>query len=207
MKVTKEKSAQNRASLVKAASRLFRERGVDGVGVAEIGKAAGLTHGALYAQFATKEELAAEAMAHALALGHEKMVAPAEDGRAPNLGDFLDRYVSRAHRDRLGTGCPMAASASETGRGDKAISERYAAGFEQMAELLEAALGESSLGVEDRERALVTAAGMIGAIAVARATRKARPDLSEEVLRAARRVLGEMGGEAHAGSRAAGRSS
>jgi AcrR family transcriptional regulator len=61
MKVTKEKATENRAALVRAASRLFRERGIDGVGVAEISKKAGLTHGALYAQFPSKEALAAEA--------------------------------------------------------------------------------------------------------------------------------------------------
>jgi AcrR family transcriptional regulator len=61
MKVTKEKATENRAALLRAASRLFQERGIDGVGVAEISKKAGLTHGALYAQFPSKEALAAEA--------------------------------------------------------------------------------------------------------------------------------------------------
>ena len=59
LKVTKEKATENRAALVHAAGRLFRERGIDGVGVAEISKKAGLTHGALYAQFPSKEALAA----------------------------------------------------------------------------------------------------------------------------------------------------
>ena len=58
MKVTKEKSAENRAALVETAARLFRERGIDGVGVAEISKAAGLTHGALYGQFPSKDRRA-----------------------------------------------------------------------------------------------------------------------------------------------------
>src|ERR1700686_1557683 len=73
MKVTKEKAAENRAALVQAAGRLFRERGIDGVGVAEISKKAGLTHGALYAQFPSKEALAAEAFASGLKPGMEKM--------------------------------------------------------------------------------------------------------------------------------------
>jgi len=195
MKVTKEKAAQNRLSIVKAASRLFRERGIDGVGVAEIGKEAGLTHGALYAQFATKEELAAEAMRYALEVGYEKILAPAKKGSAPTLTDFLDRYVSQAHRDDLGAGCAMAASASEVARWDEALSERFSAGFEQLVDVVEKSLGEAELEADDRERALATVAGMIGAIAVARATRKARPELSEEVLRAVRRVLGAVGGE------------
>ena len=57
MKVTKEKSAENRAALVETAARLFRGRGIDGVGIAEISRAAGLTHGALYGQFPSKQAL------------------------------------------------------------------------------------------------------------------------------------------------------
>jgi len=63
MKVSREKAAENRETLVTAASRLFREQGIDGVGVADISKAAGLTHGALYAQFDSKQALAAQALA------------------------------------------------------------------------------------------------------------------------------------------------
>ena len=69
MKVSKEQVAQNREALIQAAARMFREHGIDGVGVAEICKRAGLTHGALYAQFASKNALAAEAFAEAAARG------------------------------------------------------------------------------------------------------------------------------------------
>src|SRR5271168_5425660 len=84
MKVTKEKSAENRTALVETSARLFRERGIDGVGVAEISKAAGLTHGALYAQFQSKQALAAEALAQGLARGHARMTTSKPDG-APTL--------------------------------------------------------------------------------------------------------------------------
>src|ERR1700686_5570431 len=97
MKVTKEKAAENRAALVHAAGRMFRERGIDGVGVAEISKAAGLTHGALYAQFPSKRALAAEALAHGLARSHAYMTAPKPHG-APTLSDHLDLYLSLDHR-------------------------------------------------------------------------------------------------------------
>src|SRR6185312_10941555 len=112
VKVTKEKSAENRAALINTAARMFRERGVDGVGVAEISKAAGLTHGALYAQFPSKQALAAEALAHGLARSHASMTAPKPHG-APTLSDHLDLYLSLDHRDNLADGCAMAASASE----------------------------------------------------------------------------------------------
>src|ERR1700733_5517390 len=109
MKVAKEKSAENRAALVETASRLFRERGIDGVGVAEISKAAGLTHGALYGQFPSKQALVAEALAHGLAANQVYMTASSLHG-APTLSDQLDRYLSPYHRDHLADGCAMAAS-------------------------------------------------------------------------------------------------
>src|SRR5882762_11139746 len=120
LKVTKAKAAENRAALVLAAGRLFRERGIDGAGVAEISKKAGLTHGALYAQFPSKEALAAEAFASALKPGLEKMTAD-RAGRPATLTDVLDEYLSFEHRDNLAGGCPMSASASEVARQDKIV--------------------------------------------------------------------------------------
>src|SRR5260370_35212369 len=76
VKVTKEKSAENRAALVETAARLFRERGIDGGGVAEICKAAGLTHGALYGQFPSKQAPVAEPLAHGMAASRASMTAP-----------------------------------------------------------------------------------------------------------------------------------
>lgn len=194
MKVTKEKSAENRAALIKTAARMFRERGIDGVGVAEISKAAGLTHGALYAQFPSKQALFAEALAHGLARSHASMTAPKPDG-APTLSDHLDLYLSLDHRDNLAEGCAMAASASETARQDEAASARFAEGFEQMVGTVQAALEPTMLRADDRARALTVCAAMIGGIAMARATAKSRPDLSDEIMTAVRLVSGEVGGE------------
>ncbi len=112
MKVTREKSAENRATLIETAARMFRERGIDGVGVAKISKAAGLTHGALYGQFTSKQALVAEALAHRLARSHAYMTAPKPHG-APTLSDQLYLYLSLDQRDNLADGCAMAASASE----------------------------------------------------------------------------------------------
>jgi TetR/AcrR family transcriptional repressor of nem operon len=194
MKVTKEKSAENRAALVETAARLFRERGIDGVGVAEISKAAGLTHGALYAQFPSKQALVAEALADGMAASQAFMTAPKLHG-APTLPDQLNRYLSLDHRDNLAAGCAMAASASEIGRQDEAISARFAVGFEDMVGSLEAALEPTTPTPHGRARALTIAVAMIGGVAMARAAAKSRPDLSDEIMTAVRRVLGELGGE------------
>jgi len=194
LKVTKEKAAENRAALVQAASRLFRERGIDGVGVAEISRKAGLTHGALYAQFPSKEALAAEAFASAFKPGVERMTAE-RNGRPSTLTDYLDDYLSFDHRDNMATGCPMSASASEVARQDKVVCERFIEGFEQLAALMEHELGVSPVKAETRQRALAMTAAMIGGVAASRAVAKANPNLSNQILLAVRRIVGEVGGE------------
>jgi TetR/AcrR family transcriptional regulator, transcriptional repressor for nem operon len=194
LKVTKEKAAENRAALVEAAGHLFRERGIDGVGVAEISKQAGLTHGALYAQFPSKEALAAEAFLFAAKQGFEQITAD-RDGRPATLTDCLDWYLSVDHRDNLATGCPMAASGSEVGRQDKAVSERFTEGFEQVVALIERGLGATPVKAEHRQRALAMMAAMIGGVAASRAVVKSDPKLSNQILRAVRWIVGELTGE------------
>lgn len=193
MKVTKEKAAENRQALVRAATKLFGQHGINGVGVADIGKEAGLTHGALYAQFDSKEALAAEALADALARSYARMVACGTDGE-PTLGEYLDFYINKRHRDSLAKGCAMAASGSDIGRQGKSVSRSFANGFDRMARTLEKAVQKAPLRAAERERALTIAAAQIGALIVSRAVAKADPSLSEEVLSAARHVLGEVGG-------------
>jgi TetR/AcrR family transcriptional regulator, transcriptional repressor for nem operon len=194
MKVTKEKVTENRAALVQAAGRLFRERGIDGVGVAEISKKAGLTHGALYAQFPSKGALAAEAFASAVKPGIEKMTAD-RAGRPATLTDVLDEYLSFDHRDNLAGGCPMSASASEIARQDKMVCERFTEGFEQLVALIEPRLGASPAKTDNHQRALAMTAAMIGGIAASRAVAKADSKLSNQILRAVRQMVGEIGGE------------
>ncbi len=200
MKVSKEQAAQNRAKLVETAGRLIRERGIDGVGVAEIGKAAGLTHGALYAHFPSKEALAAEALAQGLARGHTRMTAP-RGGRKPGVSELLDGYLSKSARDDFAEGCSMAASVSEIGRQDETVSARFAEGFEQMVKVIQSSLGDdpananAHANAEKRERALTVTAALIGGISLSRAVMKARPELADEILQAVRHTVGAIAGE------------
>jgi TetR/AcrR family transcriptional repressor of nem operon len=146
MKVTKEKSAENRAALIQTAARLFRERGIDGVGVAEISKAAGLTHGALYGQFPSKQALVAEALTHGMDAGQAYMTAPKPHG-APTLSDQLDLYLALDHRDNLADGCAMAALASEIVRQDEAVSTRFGRRFRA-----DGRVGSGGAGANDAQR-------------------------------------------------------
>jgi TetR/AcrR family transcriptional repressor of nem operon len=190
MRISKEKAAENRDALVRAASKLIRERGIDGVGVAEISKAAGLTHGALYAHFRSKEQLALEAMHHGLEQGGIRVREAGRDGM-PGLSNYLDHYLSVAGRDDYGDFCPIAASASEIGRQDRAVSACFAQGYLEMVSAFERVLGADWPGDEARARAMTVVATLVGAQALARAAAKGDPALSEQVLRAARRVIGE----------------
>src|SRR6516165_1908111 len=96
-KVSQEQAAANRKTLVEAAGRLLRQKGMDGVGVAELCKAAGMTHGALYSHFAAKDELLIEAFAEGNSASGLRMQAAI--GKEPDIRAIVDFYVSKRHRD------------------------------------------------------------------------------------------------------------
>lgn len=188
MRVSKQKSEENRALLLNAAARLFREKGVDGVGVAEVAKEAGLTHGALYAHFPSKEALVAAAFSQAFA-GNMASIDAWAAGRQPTFTDYLDALFSVRARDRVGEGCPMVASASEASRHGPALSENFAAAFQAEIALFEASL-DPALSADERRRVSIAAlAAQIGAVAVARAVAASDDALSREVLAATRDVV------------------
>nr|WP_314538871.1 helix-turn-helix domain-containing protein [uncultured Massilia sp.] len=191
MRISKEKAAENRAALIRAASKLFRERGIDGVGVAEISKEAGLTHGALYAHFRSKEELALEALSYGLDQTASRMYSTTINGM-PDLGSYLDDYLALDALYDYANRCPMSAAASEIGRQDKAISARFAEGYMVMVRAFERQIADNEPGSDALARAMVVVATMIGSIAIARGAAKGNPQVSEQVLKAARAKIDEL---------------
>lgn len=188
MRVSKEKLAENRASLIDAAGRLFREKGIDGVGVAEIAREAGLTHGALYAHFPSKDAL----VAAALEAGFDRSVAfmrRTVADRDPSFAGYVDFLLSPKMRDAVGNGCPMTASCSEVGRQGEEVSARFIDGLEGMTTAVEEAIGDLAPAGERRQIGLATIAAYVGAIAIARGVGAADPALSEEVIEATRQLL------------------
>ena len=125
MRVTKAQAEQNRAHIVATAARLFRERGYDGVGVAELMAAAGFTHGGFYKHFRSKADLMAEASASGLS-----QIAARAEGLDP--AEFVESYVSREHRDGRGDGCTIAALSGDAARQPADIKAELAAGIEQL---------------------------------------------------------------------------
>lgn len=191
MRVTKEKAAAHRAAIVTAASRLFRQRGFDGVGVAEIMKAAGLTHGGFYGHFASKEALAAEACGEAFVHSMNRL-----QPRADDILGYLESYLSELHRDRPGKGCPMAAFADEIARQSTPVQSAFTTGTAQFIDALAQRL--APLTNEDaagrRRRAIAVLAAMVGGMALARATAGTSPELSAEILAAVRAQLAKHQG-------------
>jgi len=178
MRVSKEKSAENRERILDAAARLFRERGLTGVGVDALTEAAGLTHGSLYSQFGSKERLAADALIHALAATSKRM------SDASTLGDYVGRYLSADHRERLGDGCVIAALAGDMPRQGATIRHRFTDAIRGMAKKI-ASLAPGAARPDDEALAIV--ATMVGALILARAVDD--PDFSEHILGAARARL------------------
>jgi TetR/AcrR family transcriptional regulator, transcriptional repressor for nem operon len=189
MRVSNKQAAENRDALLQAANRLFRKRGIEGVGVAEIAKEAGLTHGALYAHFPSKEALAAEAFSHGFAGNMANTKAWARE-RDRSFEEHLGGLTSTHMRDDWETGCPMAASASEIGRHGRAISASFTQAFEQLAAMIEASLKDAIPLTERRRLAIAAVAAEIGAIAASRAVAKTDPALADEVLEAVREIVG-----------------
>src|SRR6266850_4308864 len=110
MRVTREKAAETRARIVETASRLFREKGFDGVGLDAIMKEADLTHGGFYGHFTSKEDLATEAVARALEQGAELQ------SRYTNVADFVSYYLSESHFADRANGCVLAALGGDMAR-------------------------------------------------------------------------------------------
>lgn len=169
-----EETAAKHERIVKEASRLFREHGFENVSVGEVMKAAGLTHGAFYAHFGSKEELQAAAVAYGQKVSLGRLQ---RSKRKRSKGSFTDLYLSRWHRDNPGDGCTMAALAQEVARSTPELK----AAFEQGLETMLSAQGG------DRKEAIFQVAAMMGGVVLARAVQDHR--LSEEILKSVRQKL------------------
>src|SRR5882762_11436594 len=113
MRVTKEQMAENRRRILDAAGRLFREKGFESVTVAEVMKAAGLTHGGFYGHFKSKDDLVAQSCTKVLSGSANGWAQSAERRPDDAARAIVDRYLSPKHRDHPGTGCLFAALGGE----------------------------------------------------------------------------------------------
>jgi TetR/AcrR family transcriptional repressor of nem operon len=177
MRVTRAKAAENREKIVATAARLFRENGFDGVGLDAIMENAGLTHGGFYRHFHSKNDLAAEAVAHSLATNANRQAA------LPSLEALVSGYLSPEHRANRGNGCVIAALGSDITRQRKEVRRALTAYVRAQIDRL-TGWTEGHNALARRRRAIATLAGMVGALILARAVEEVA--LSDEILASGR---------------------
>lgn len=177
MRKSREEAAETRKSIVQAAAREFREKGIVATGLADLMKAAGLTHGGFYKHFASKDQVVAEATVAAMG-GILEELAARPTGSAAVVG-----YLSTRHRDNPASGCPLAALGSELARSDEATRAAATAGFLGLVDILARKAGAA----DARQQALVAAVTMIGAVTMSRMVSDRK--LSAEILDAAAKDL------------------
>lgn len=185
MKVSKEQMADNRERILDTAAQLFREKGFDGIGVADLMKSAGLTHGGFYGHFASKDDLMAQATERALGRLQSAWAQLARDaadqGQEP-LAAIETAYLSTRHRDAPGQGCLLAALGGDAARQGPAVRQAVTEGVRKQVEGLATLVPGRTKAVK-RQRALADYASLVGAMVLARAVDD--EDLSNEILRAA----------------------
>lgn len=180
MNVTKEKAAENRENLLIQAARLFRERGISGIGVDALAEAANMTHGSLYSQFGSKDKVLAESLTN----GFDKIIA--RRATLENISEVIDLYISSAHRDNPGAGCFIPTLGSEIPRQSTEVRARFTDIVKRSMDLL----GSMLPGKRKRQRedeALPIFATMIGTIILSRAVDDAK--LSDRILSVNREYL------------------
>jgi TetR/AcrR family transcriptional repressor of nem operon len=179
MKVSREQVAENRKRILDAAAKLFRERGFESVTVAEVMSAAGLTHGGFYGHFDSKDALIEAAMAHEQSPQRSRITLE-------NPSRYADAYLSRQHRDNVGSGCPFAALGPEAARASKAVRHALTQRLRSEVETLSAAL-PGATPQERRRAAMASIATMMGGVVLARLVDD--DPLSDEILASARASL------------------
>jgi len=194
--VSREQAAENHRAIVAAATQLFRERGVEAVGLIELMKHAGFTQGGFYNHFESKAALVAEVLASAMAEGTAELATNARapvDESTTALRRYISHYLSQAHRDDIDHGCPVAGFAGDAPRLDAGAQSHYAGGLDDQITILAGLIAESgSLAVTGerrtlREQAISLHCEMVGALVLSRSVAKATPALSNEILESVQR--------------------
>jgi TetR/AcrR family transcriptional regulator, transcriptional repressor for nem operon len=189
MRYSKEHKLETHARIVKKASVRLREKGAHGIGVADLMKEAGLTHGGFYAHFDSRDALVIEAFVYAMDRGRErwrKLVEATPPEK--RLATVVDSYLSRLHRDDPGSGCAVPTLGAEIARESPKTRKAFAAKLEQMIDMLAQLIPEVPRKAA-RKQAMAAIATMMGTLVLARVA--GNGDFSDEILGAGRdAVLG-----------------
>jgi TetR/AcrR family transcriptional repressor of nem operon len=187
MRYSKEHKLETHARIVKKASVRLREKGAHGIGVADLMKDAGLTHGGFYAHFDSREALVIEAFAYAMDRSTDRWRQLAGQAAPEDrLATIVDAYLSPQHRDNPGHGCAVPALSAEIARESPKTRKAFAAKLDQMIEMM----SEQFSGVPGktaRKQAMAALATMMGAVVMARVA--GNGELSDELLSAGREAV------------------
>jgi TetR/AcrR family transcriptional repressor of nem operon len=184
MRYSREHKLETHARIVKKASVRLREKGAHGIGVADLMKDAGLTHGGFYAHFDSREALVIEAFVYAMDRSTERWRKLAE-ATPPDkrLATIVDSYLTAVHRDDPGHGCAIPTLGAEIARESPKTRKAFAAKLDQMIEMLAAQVPDVPPKAA-RKRALATLATMMGTLVLARIA--GNSNFSDEILVAGR---------------------
>ena len=184
MRYSKEHKQETHARIVKKASVRLREKGAHGIGVADLMKEAGLTHGGFYAHFDSREALVIEAFGYAMdrASEHWRNMT-AEIPPEKRLPAIVDAYVSATHRDDPGRGCAVPTLGAEIARESGRTRKAFAAKLDQMIDLIADQIPDVPRKTA-RRLAMGTMATMMGALVMSRVAGSG--ELSDEILASGR---------------------
>jgi TetR/AcrR family transcriptional repressor of nem operon len=188
MKVSRIQAAENRERILDVATKLFRERGIDGIGVADLMQAAGLTHGGFYGHFESKEDLVAQACARAVQRMRQNWTQIIDQAPGNPLNALADNYLTAKHRDNVGRGCAMAALGSEIARQGPPVRRAFTDELKPFLDYLSRIVQGNSSRLR-RQKALATYASLVGALIVSRAVDDS--NLSDEILAAVAQTMHE----------------
>jgi TetR/AcrR family transcriptional repressor of nem operon len=182
---SRAEKAESRERILDAAARQIRQGGLESVSIAELMKAANLTHGAFYGHFPSRAALIADALDRAMDKGDAAFVAAKPAKNASTVKSIVNRYLSPAHRDNMGEGCAIAALSGDVGRaGDEEVRSRMAERLELSFEDMARAMGNEP----GAEEAAVTAwSSMVGAITLSRVFRGT--ERADDILRMTRQTI------------------
>ncbi|YCI06037.1 TetR/AcrR family transcriptional regulator (plasmid) [Ensifer sp. D2-11] len=166
MRVSRAQAEANREAVINVASRLFREHGFDGIGLKDLMKGAGLTQGAFYKQFESKDDLAA--LASRRAMEHATRRWSAVAGASPDpLEGVIKLYLSTGHRGEKGDGCPLVALGADAARQGEEVRAPFQEGIQAHLEMLDELIPEVE-GPKTYSRAMAMLSLMVGAVTISR---------------------------------------
>lgn len=191
--VSRQQAAENRHAIVAAAEKLFRERGVDAVGLAELMKAAGFTQGGFYNHFKSKDALVAAVMEKAIEEGEEAFAAQFASSRSTDADPVkqnIEWYLSPEHRENIEAGCPLSGFVGDARRFGDGARGSYAQGLATNLELFAKVIEERE-GVSEgsRRKAIAVFSQMVGTLLLSRAVADTDPALADEILDEGRQHL------------------